>query len=188
MSDALSSLDSDASVEQTQELASESSTGPREQFLRLFLVPDTTALLPIQQMTEVLTISVGQIVPVPHMPPWVMGVYNWRGDILWMIDLGHLCGLTPWYEKQTSSLAYKAIVLNIRNQLTLASAKSQTLGLVVDQVDDIEWCDPEVIQSLPLSTVTPELARFLRGYWWKPDDGMLAVLAGEAIIAAMPKL
>ncbi|GBF83604.1 chemotaxis signal transduction protein [Aphanothece sacrum FPU3] len=64
-----------------------------EQFLRFDLVPDTTLMLPVAQLTEVLTVPLGQIVPIPHMPPWVMGIYNWRGEILWMVDLGHLLGL-----------------------------------------------------------------------------------------------
>ncbi|HEY9652883.1 MAG TPA: chemotaxis protein CheW, partial [Coleofasciculaceae cyanobacterium] len=72
------------------------SSSASEQFLRFHLLPNTTALLPIEQLTEVLTISRDQVVPIFHMPPWVMGVYNWRGEILWILDLGHLIGLTPW--------------------------------------------------------------------------------------------
>jgi len=41
------------------------------------LVPDTTAMFTVNQMTEVLTIPIAQIVPDPQMPAWVMGVYNW---------------------------------------------------------------------------------------------------------------
>jgi positive phototaxis protein PixI len=159
-----------------------------EQFLRFHLMPDTTALLPIQQIGEVLTIPSGQIVPIFHMPPWVMGVYNWRGEILWMVDLGHLAGLSPWHQQSTSTSAYTAVVLQARsNQATSTNVKSQMLGLVVNRVEDIEWCPPDLIQSPPSSTVTPELVPFLRGYWLKSNSEMLAVLDGKAIIAAMPK-
>ena len=71
----------------------------KKQFLRFFLHPDTNLMLPIKQITEVLKIQFGQIVPIPQMPAWVMGVYNWRGNILWMIDLGHLVGLNSWYQQ-----------------------------------------------------------------------------------------
>jgi positive phototaxis protein PixI len=160
----------------------------KEQFLRLYLVPGTAALLPIQQVTEVLTLAPGQIVPIPHMPAWVMGVYNWRGEILWMVDLGHLCGLTPWYQQSISASVHKAVAMNIREDHGRSSrTKGQMLGLVVDRVEDIEWCNVDEIQSLPLSTVNPEFARFLHGFWWKSNDDMLAVLNGEAILRAMPK-
>lgn len=160
-----------------------------QQFLRFYLIPDTTALLPIQQLTEVLTIPKGQIVPISHMPPWVMGVYNWRGEILWMIDMGHLVGLTPWHQQESTASAYTAIVLQAHsNQTKATTIKSLMLGLVVSHVEDIEWCNTALIQSPPSSTITPELVPFLRGYWLNSNGDMLAVMDGSAIMAAMPKL
>src|SRR4028119_505422 len=103
-----------------------------EQFLRFRLFPNTIALLPVPQLTEVLTIRSSQIVPIFHMPAWVMGVYNWRGEILWMVDLGHLVGLTPWHQQANSSSIYRAIVLQARsNQSTSNKLKSEMLGIVV---------------------------------------------------------
>ena len=159
-----------------------------EQFLRFRLMPDTTVLLPMQQMTEVLAIPNGKIVPIFHMPAWVLGVYNWRGEILWMIDLGYLLGLTACYQEPITGSAYKAVVLQARfNPTTSTNIKSQMLGLIVNRVEDIEWCNPDLIQSPPSSTVTPELVPFLRGYWLKPNGEILVVMDGQAIIAAMPK-
>ncbi|NJN59596.1 MAG: chemotaxis protein CheW [Leptolyngbyaceae cyanobacterium SL_5_9] len=157
-----------------------------EQFLRLHLFPSATVLLPIQQLSEVLTLPTGRVVPIPHMPAWVMGVYNWRGEILWTVDLGHLCGFTPWYQQATNVSSFPAVVLQARSS-TAGSARNQMLGLVVSRVEDIEWCDPEMIQPLPRTTVSPQLAPFLRGYWWKAGGDMLAVLDGEAIVRAMPQ-
>lgn len=161
------------------------SSHAEEQFLRLHLVPDTKVLLSIQAVSEVLTISVGQIVPIPDMPACVMGVYNWRGEVLWMVDLGHLCGLTPYYQ-QKMRIAHTAVVLRGHDQA--ATQEGPSLGLVVDQVEDVEWCDPDVIQPLPLATLTSALAPLLRGYWWKTDAAMFAVLEAEAIIATVAKL
>jgi positive phototaxis protein PixI len=159
-----------------------------EQFLRFHLFPNTSALLPIPQLTEVLTIRSSQIVPIFHMPAWVMGVYNWRGEILWMVDLGHLVGLTPWHQQTSSASACTAIVLQTRSDRpTPSNVKSQMLGLVVTRVEDIEWCNTDLIQSPLSSTVTPELVPFLRGYWLKSNSEMLVVIDGKAILAAMPK-
>lgn len=159
-----------------------------EQFLRFHLAPDLTALLPIQQLTEVLTVPIGRIVPIFNMPAWVMGVYNWRGEILWMVDLNHLVGLTPWYQQTSSVAVHKAVVLHVRSQQVASTrVKSQMLGVVVSRVEDIESCNPDWIQPPPSSGVPPELVRFLRGYWLKSNGEMLVVLDGEAIMAAMPK-
>ena len=181
MSDFLSV--SQALLPSTEDIAPSSS----EQLLRFHLAPDMTALLPLPQLTEVLNISMGQIVPISHMPNWVMGVYNWRGEILWMVDLNHLVGLTPWYQQTRNGSTHTAIVLNVRANNATTKNKNQMLGLVVNRVEDIEWCNPDWIQSPPASAVTPELAPFLRGYWLKSSGEMLAVLDGEAIAAVMPQ-
>ncbi|HBB31285.1 MAG TPA: chemotaxis protein CheW [Cyanobacteria bacterium UBA8803] len=173
---------------ETPAVSSQSSLRASEQFLRFHLLPDTTALLPIEQLTEVLTIPRGQIVPIFQMPAWVIGAYNWRGEVLWMVDLGHLVGLTPWHQEAVSASTYTALVLQASaNSATSVSAKNQMLGLVVNRVEDIEWCNPDLIQSPPSSSVTPELVPFLRGYWLKSNGEMLVLLDGKAIIAAMPK-
>jgi positive phototaxis protein PixI len=188
MSESFSTLDpgSQSQPVSLPTIGDNSRTG--EQFLRMHLIPDTPILLPLQQLIEVLSIPVAQIVPIPHMPAWVMGAYNWRGEILWMVDLGHLCGLTPWYAQAAHHSVHSAVVLRIQDDRSPSTkSKSQMLGLVVSRVEEVEWCDPSVIQQLPVSMVKFELAPFLRGYWWKSNDDMLAVLNGEAIIAAMPQ-
>ena len=160
-----------------------------QQFLRFHLVPDTTALLPVEQMTEVLTMGISEIVPIPHMPGWVIGVYNWRGEILWMVDLGHLLGLTPLYQANSRS-TYTAVVINSVQQ-SLQQPSSQTgrkmLGLVVNRVEDMESCNPNLIQSPLQSAVDSELVPFLRGYWLKSNGEILVVLDGHSIIARMPQ-
>ncbi|MEB3338926.1 MAG: chemotaxis protein CheW [Leptolyngbyaceae bacterium] len=166
--------------------------GVGQQFLRFHLIPDTTALLSVHQITEVLTVPLGQIVPIPQMPAWVMGIYNWRGEILWLADLGHLIGLTPLYEQSMGSSTCRAIVIHGDGQTPgKQKAGSQAtgrkiLGLVVNRVEDMEWCNPNLIQSPPAASVTPELVPFLRGYWLKPNHGeMFMVLDGESILAGM---
>jgi positive phototaxis protein PixI len=156
------------------------------QYLRFHLVPDTTAILPVNQITEVLTIAQQNIVPIPHMNNYVMGVYNWRGEILWMIDLGHLIGLTPWYEQQGSMANLTAIVLHEgKGKGRAKTAGTKTVGLVVKRVEDIEWLNPDFLESPPASAVTPELVPFLQGYWLKNDGTMLMSLGSYAILQSL---
>ncbi len=184
-------------IQTTKQVAAE------QQFLRFHLVPDTTAMLPVLQMTEVLTISVDGIVPIPQMPAWVMGVYNWRGEILWMVDLGHLVGLTPLYQHVSSRPDYQAIVIRSAQQgsgkqqvgseapsgsLGSQASGRKVLGLVVNRVEDMEWCHPDAIQSPTMASVSFDLVPFLRGYWLKPNREMLVVLDGHAVIDRMPRL
>ncbi len=162
--------------------------GEQKQFLKFHLEPETQVMLPLADVTEVLKIPLGKIVPIPQMPPWVMGVYNWRGEILWTVDLGHLIGLHTWYQQKKNNTNYSVIVLSSgRKGQKKGSSSTVSLGLIVTQVEDIEWCNPDLIQSPPASAVTTELAPFLQGYFLQPDGQMILVLNGNSIISAMPK-
>ncbi len=157
-----------------------------EQFLRFALTPNIKGLMSISQMSEVLTISFGQILRMPHMSPWVMGAYNWRGAIIWMLDLGQLLGLPPLHQQETARSIYKAIVLYLPLQADRCdlSADRRALGLVVSQIEDIEWFNPASIQAPPPS-IGNELMPFLRGYRLSTGGEALAVFEGESILAAM---
>ncbi|NJL51104.1 MAG: chemotaxis protein CheW [Hydrococcus sp. SU_1_0] len=154
------------------------------QYLKFQLHPDTKAMLPIQQITEVLKIQLGQIMPIPQMPSWVMGVYNWRGDILWMVDLGQLMGLASWYQQER--LLHTAIVLSPEGA-TGNSEQKIHLGLMGAVIDDLATCDPEVIQEIVDSSLNPPCYRFASGYWLKTSGEMILALDGQAIASAMPR-
>ncbi|VEP18594.1 Chemotaxis signal transduction protein [Hyella patelloides LEGE 07179] len=157
----------------------------RKQFLRFYLEPETTIMLPIEQITEVLKVSFNKIVAIPQMPPWIMGVYNWRGEILWTADLGHLLGLNTWQEQRINSTNSTVVILSYPSGSKAKSMQKKSLGLIINSVEDIEWCDPNLIQPPPPSAVTPTLAPFVTGYWLKPEGEMILVLDGNSIINAM---
>ncbi len=161
----------------------------KKQFLRFLLAPNTKVMLPISQLTEVMTIPIGQIISIPHMNPEVMGVYNWRGEILWMVDLGKIVGLLPWYEQTANKANYKAVVINIdkKEQENSAQAIKVQLGLVVSQIEDIKSCEEKSIYKSPQSSQqTNSLDRFLQGYWVKSDEETIPVLNGETLLSYLP--
>ena len=159
----------------------------KQQFLRFSLDPEVRVMLPIAQITEVLKIQLGQIVPIPHLPAWVMGVYNWRGDILWMVNLGHLLG------RSSADITSTALAIGPRNcsVVVLSPHKSTSiandihLGLVVYRVEDIEECELTEVRPSANQTAT-RIADFASGYWHKSATEMVAVLDGNAIALAMP--
>jgi positive phototaxis protein PixI len=162
-------------------------TGDNQQFLSFNLLPDSQLMISLAEIAAVLKIPFSQIVPIPEMPSWVMGVYNWRGQIIWMIDLGQLLGFTPWYEQNLVTSNHKAIVIHPSHQEGKSKTSGDLIGLVVSDVNEIELCDLNHIYSPPSSAVTENLAPFLRGYWIKENGDIVITIDGDAILAAMPK-
>jgi positive phototaxis protein PixI len=145
------------------------------QFLSFPLGSDTLAMLSVDQLTEVLTLPIGQVVPIPDMAAYVLGAYNWRGEILWVIDLAQLLGLEPLHQRIGNAASYKVLV----SQPDLKAAAY--LGLAVMNVDDMHWCNPSDIESAPTAAATPNVSPFLRGFTLSSRGEMLLAIDAAAI-------
>ena len=152
------------------------------QLLKFQIIPSTDALLPLAQFAEVLKVPVNSVIPIPHMPAYVMGVYNWRGTVLWMIDLGLLLGMMPCHKYQGARSVHSTLVIERKDE---ASVLHQ-VGLVVHDITDTVQIDPATISNVELSNLPESLTRFLSGYWMNEQGEMLAVLDDEAIFSHLP--
>ncbi len=151
------------------------------QYLKFSLLADIIALLPVKQLAAVLKIEATQITAIPHLSPWIMGVYNWHGEVLWVVDMGHLLGGEPIYHQNTFHTHYKVLLLEQPSQ---KSPERRHLGLVVHQIEGIELLSRDEIQSP--SNVSELLVPFLQGYWLGTTAEMLLLLDGPAIFDHMP--
>jgi positive phototaxis protein PixI len=129
-----------------------SSPIPEERFLGCQIAIENTALFPIENIQEILRIRPAQILSIPDMPEFVLGIYNWRGEMLWLIDLDRQLGLEDLPDTLADSLTI--IIVRVENRV---------LGLIVQGVEEIESLPPEEFQS-PVGLFAPQLERFITGY------------------------
>ncbi|MBD0344676.1 MAG: chemotaxis protein CheW [Coleofasciculus sp. Co-bin14] len=126
----------------------------RQRLLRFPLSPRESALLPLDQITEILRLNVADILPVPEMPSCVLGICNWRGEMLWLIDLNHLVGCPPVLNQGQVSASPVAMVVQVNDH---------SIGLVVSQVNDIELHELEHLQPAAPGLFPPKLLPFVLG-------------------------
>lgn len=74
--------------------------------------------------------------PLPHAPPFVMGVINLRGVVLPIVDLSSRLGMKP--AEPTA-----------RHVIIVAQVNQRVVGLLVDAVSDILTVTDEDIQPTP---------------------------------------
>ena len=87
--------------------------------------------------------------PLPHAPPFVLGVVNLRGVVLPIVDLAVCLGFPP----SQPTARHAIIVVEFGNQVA---------GLLVDGVSDIFTASEDQIQPTP--DIAAETAKlFLRG-------------------------
>jgi positive phototaxis protein PixI len=126
------------------------------------------------------------VVPIPHLPPAVKGIYNWRGDILWIVDLSALLGIASPLPNQPTLLP---IVImgdepkhpQNRKVSAFDSQSAQTIGAIVSEIFEIEWIDLAQIQSPLPESLSSSLSQWVCG-WVEANAGEIwLVLDGKAI-------
>ncbi|MHC5728282.1 MAG: chemotaxis protein CheW [Nostoc sp.] len=147
----------------------------KEKFLSFNLGVMDTAVISLQHITEVLQVSLPEICGVPEMPNSVLGIYNWRGEMLWLVDLEAMLGYPP--------ISQGANLLSIMMGIVLEN-KGKYLGLLVRQLIDIEWLDTKEMKAATTELFYPKSSPFLQGYFINDSDEMIFNLDALTIIEA----
>jgi positive phototaxis protein PixI len=147
----------------------------RRQMLQFQLQTDLRVAIEIDLVMELMNIPLDRVVPMPHLPPAVMGVYNWRGEILWIVDLSRILGLTANPTPRLGRTLQPTIVLT--NRGTGTNHEAATIGCIVTEVNEIEWCQPHLLPSTPDLVPAP----WRQGYWKSATGEIWAGLDGQAI-------
>jgi positive phototaxis protein PixI len=155
-----------------------------EEFLRFYLGAQDAALLPVSDVKEVLQVAIADILPIPHVSDRLLGVYNWRGEMLWLVDLNRLLGFNSsgsvgevWRGGFEANFGHaSAIALQVDHQV---------LGLVVQRIEDIERHAIEDVEPATGGLFDPQLLPFVSGYLTEADA---LVLNAQAIVSGAKQL
>lgn len=128
----------------------------QQRFLRFYINDRETALLSLSSIQQVLKVPVMEILPVPHMPDCIIGIYNWRGKMLWLVDLAQQLGFTSPLTEFRLSETVNTIVIQ---------ADHTCLGMVVSQTSDIETHDLQQLQPPTAGLFSAKLLSCIHGYF-----------------------
>ena len=142
------------------------------QFLSFDLTAEIQAMLPTAELGEIVKIDPSHIVPIFDLSPAVMGVYNHRGEVLWIVDLSSLVQLEPLYQ-QNYYYSYNVLLIN-KNQ--------KVLGLAVRQVGHLVLCKKEQIRRTSLQALTPKLSFCLTGEKRTAQGQTILALESDRIV------
>ncbi len=96
----------------------------------------------VEDVIEVLEMQ--KITVIPKTPPYIMGVINFRGEILPVIDVRKKCGLEA--SKNLNTPDSVIVVLEINKD---DSDNSLTVGSLVESVSDVVNVKPIDIMPIP---------------------------------------
>lgn len=150
-------------------------TGAVQKYLSFNLGATDTAVISLQHITEVLQVPLAEICGVPQMPSCVLGIYNWRGEMLWLVDLEEMLGYTPLFQSSHFLSKMMAIVLQTH---------TKSLGILVRQLLDIELLETKQIKIPENQLFSSEVIPFLEGYFINSTEKMMINLDATAIVQA----
>ena len=102
---------------------------------------------------EVMSVFLDRITPIPNASPFFLGTYNWRGQVIWVADLGQFLGdlmVVDTNQKEVS--------------LLIVEEQELVMGFAVHTVANTEWLNLSQIQTPDLSTPTA-MSGFIKGVY-----------------------
>ncbi|MBD2604150.1 purine-binding chemotaxis protein CheW [Scytonema hofmannii FACHB-248] len=144
-----------------------------QKFLSFNLGTRDIAVISLQEITEVVQVPLTEICCVPQMPSCVLGIYNWRGEMLWLVNLEEMLGYKTLLQQR--NLLSKMMTIVLEN-------KGKYLGLLVRQLMDIEWLDTQQMKPPFAELFSPEISPLLQGYFIDNSEKMMLNLDAPAII------
>lgn len=108
-----------------------------------------------------------------------MGVCNWRGEVLWLLDFGVIV--------QAGRLCDQSL-LRPQYEVVVAQSSQGPIGLVVSAIGQLHWIDPSQVQTDP-PTARLTLPSYFQGYWQAPQGGCTgSILDIEQLLIAIAQL
>lgn len=148
-------------------------------YFHVCLRQSVSVVLPLDSTAEVITVTLGQICPIPGVPPAVLGVVNQRGRLLWVLELSDLLGLAPSSRHLQFHENLTLVVLTTSEANLAAGQESQQLGCVVSALKGIVSLPTKL---KPVSaTLYPTLGSFVSGMA-EIDQTPVAVLNVNAVL------
>lgn len=138
----------------------ESSTSDEiTRFLNIEYSHNELAAVNLSHISEVIRISIHDILPIPQLPEYVLGIYNYRGSILTMVDLSQKLGKTSffWQDHIYSFQDSNLFALVIQHEDSM-------LGFVIPKIIDIKHLEHADIEQPNTVFFTPSLLPFISGY------------------------
>ncbi|MCF2147729.1 chemotaxis protein CheW [Desmonostoc muscorum LEGE 12446] len=153
--------------------------GNNQRFLRFPLNGKVNGLLPLADLRGVIQVALTEILPVPQVAEFLLGIMNWRGEAIWILDLAALLGATHWCRREGVRNSGMAMLVQVQNQ---------TVGLLVEQVNTIEVYDPQERLAVSASMLPARLGSFLQGYFVDSQGSPLMLIDTHVVIQALQPL
>ena len=125
-------------------------------FLQFSLKKGINGLVPLTELQGTIKIALRDILPVPQIAQYWLGITNWKGEAIWILDLAQLLGARNWCQREPIAISGMAMLIAIEDR---------TIGLLVEEIEGIKTYDSK--HCLPVAEVntTAKMKSLFKGYF-----------------------
>jgi chemotaxis signal transduction protein len=95
----------------TEDLSQEEIAEDGTLYLSLILSANQQVLIPSHQVVEIISVEPTQLTTIPQVEKPIMGIYSWRGEVLWVVDGAALLGDVALCDRNFWSPRYSIFVI-----------------------------------------------------------------------------
>jgi len=136
--------------------------------------------LPLEHTAEVISLSRGEICPIPGVASSLLGVVNQRGRLLWVLELSDLLQLAPPVMRSRPQDRLTLLLMTQDENSTLGKSQPQ-LACVVSALQGIVSLNPDKFQLVPTNS---RFKVFVSGIT-EIEQSSVAILNPKAIFAEL---
>ena len=150
--------------------AERASVAEQAQKYILFSLAGAKYAMPLNQVLEISRAP--KLMPLPHVPEWLLGVTNLRGDIISVIDLHSYLGLPQEARRDAGRMC-----------VVRGEKKELVTGLMVDRVDGQASLTTETF-GWPMAPLEGSMSNYLRGIG-EHNGQLLRILNLDSLLLAL---
>lgn len=147
-----------------------------ERFLEFPLNSQLNSLLSLSDLQGTININIKEILPVPNVAEFWLGIVNWRGEAIWILDLAGFLGDVHWCRQDNISPQGMGILVQI---------ETQSIGLLVKRVNTIESYRKEELLPIMESMIPKEQQKFFQGYFLDSEGKPVMLLNIPNLVQAL---
>ncbi|MEM1170951.1 MAG: chemotaxis protein CheW [Cyanobacteria bacterium P01_H01_bin.35] len=149
-----------------------------QQFISLEVTKTVEVILSTRELDEVITLDHRTILQIPGMPTVVVGVFQWQGEILWLVDIAYLMGFEPLLSTGYYEQKFRVVKVKFRDSY---------LGILVQKVGNLIDVKSKDISTIEKQKTNSLVEKFLQGTCKNSAGEKKMILDIEAIIEYIEK-
>jgi twitching motility protein PilI len=139
-------------------------------YLRFGLAGEEQFAFAATTVVEVVEILPEQITPMPNISSLLLGTFNLRGEIIWILDLRQLYG-----QASTDFIGPCSVIV--------VQEGEGVLGLAVHAIQGMAWINAEQIEEMVNEFLEEGLAQHIQGKFHTENQPVILLAPGSIVTA-----